>query len=1048
MSQQSVKVIDVTKSYIPGDPNAFPANMGFTGSEDSPFQSSPILPYEGYNFLPTNYGYKSYFGLTGVLGINALPSKPDWILVYQRKTLENFLIALTELGIYTKDSTVAGAWTQSIALAAPPGGTHTDWTWCVIGEVFYCYRQAGAAYYSISPYTVYWIPDDPVPGLAAIVDTIDNTATIPAGTYTYYVAYKENVTNYIAVHGEGISVTVPTLGDSVDFTWGEPLGVVAEYVMYRVDSLGAIVYQETNSTLESFTDTGAGWLTDTLPVAGAIQYAPYAVQTVTPNTLNMAGQLGIFKAGVRLGFWDSENSVGHSALDDKSDFVTSLETMANTGQKFDNLIGKIVTIKQMGDGFIIYATKCILYVERTISEAFMWRSWVVTGEAGIAYPKEVTTGQVDTEHYAWSSMGLIKITEKDYKILVPSVSDFLRESKDPVYPRLMQNRYLFLNLLSPDYIDGKVSFTTELVEPLSLSVSFGGALAELEAVDTPGCQKFNIITKIPDQIVVYKENSGSWSGFSFTTLGYPVGVDVPVYSARTRYYARIFGLSTEASMQIVPTEGLSAVVDTSVLATYQAGVNPGFYYNWDVPYSVDVVISSPYAIGIEAERNFAYVGSLEAFFANQLQSWYGTIRFFNQFIDEQIAQTGSEDSAPVVGSVVSPATIDADYAIFNALLTIGADYQNLFYALLPCALGEVQIEAETVGGIEYATIGLRQHVTQWRGFVLVSQASRVSSVLTSTGPDTWTHFLHLNWQKIPVTVDVDPCNGFVVTCANPALVANLTATITANGGILGLLIKDYTFRASMHITSFIQYALDGSSTPSGTPAPAQTFPASCPTDDDAMIFGTIFGGFNTANGSICGSTPTTPGAVFSGITDLITIPASSFLMQEGSPAPLYPTFYGALVYDLHIEKWGKLKAQYKELLDYSPINNISSGTIPYEVFGVEGALVNAAGFITSFDEAPTDSWIKYGKVGYFRQGFTDPEEIIVHFRRGSTGTIGIVTSIDGRSEDGALAENTTFTIAMEATHYGGYSGKWHGIKISGNYDIQYLEFRGHRKSRR
>ena len=66
---QRAQVIDITKSYLPGDPNAYVQSLVNTDREDGEEKTLPVLPYEGINFLPTAYGQKSYFGTNSTLTI-------------------------------------------------------------------------------------------------------------------------------------------------------------------------------------------------------------------------------------------------------------------------------------------------------------------------------------------------------------------------------------------------------------------------------------------------------------------------------------------------------------------------------------------------------------------------------------------------------------------------------------------------------------------------------------------------------------------------------------------------------------------------------------------------------------------------------------------------------------------------------------------------------------------------------------------------------------------------------------------------------------------
>lgn len=977
---QTTKVIDITKTYVPTDPNAFPENLGFNNREDYPNNANPILPYEGWNILPTSYGYKSFFGTNGKLGIDALPSRCDYILLYQKKTLENFLIALTEEGIYTKTTDTAGAWTHDVVITAPPTGTHYEWSWCVIGEVFYAYLQGGSSLYVISPYITYWIPADPVLDLAAVVDTVDNTATIPAGTYSYYVAYKETTTNHISVQGEGVTVTIPTLGDSVDLSWNPPAGNVASYIIYRVDSNGAVVYRDTGNTNLTFTDTGAGWTAGVMPLAGAIEYAAYAIQTRIPNTLNMAGQLGIFKAGVRLGFWDSENSIGHSGVDDKLDFVTSLKTLANTGQKFDNVTGKIVKCLQHGDGFIIYSTRSIVLVQRTTSGAFMWDSKVITGNAGIAYPKEVTMGQVDTIHYAWTSMGLLKIENGTFEVLVPQITDFLAENKNPIYLDLLQNRYLCLSMIDPAYIYGKVSFTEVTVPPTSYTFQY----AYENWINNPGtCTAFAQLMNIA-QIYSYAQNINNWDSLSKAAgVGYPINTDVPVYvfNARTSSY-------TVAGESLIP--------DISALVYRDLGL----------------------------KTEYIIVDELGGF----------TTANWGQRLD----------SLPGVHTITYNGHIDLMSACIDTINYWEAELHYLRYALQNQTFAPA---GDTIYGLFPWT---------FRAPNIHVEPDLLSGWMTSSIKQVAVAYTFSGDTKYRIAVfDIPECStnwGLSWSGTDPGgMMASFLSGV--NTYVINHTIDMFYRAAEFHTPLFYQYDLLGNPTLSATPgnaAPDLTLLCPLNSDPTSVVLNGVSMTPYLGTGVVC----SLDSAVSSGFEIFTTagsiiIPASSYLLQNGSAAPIYPIFEGALVYDMHLKKWGKFKGQYQTFLDYAPINNISTGIVPYEIFGIEAACLLSTGFIVAFDDAPSDSYLKYGKIGYTRGGMTEADEIVARFRQKSTGTLGLAVSIDGTNEDPDLLTTTVFTNVKDTVHYpDGVNGKWFAITLTGIFDLDYLEFTGHKTSRR
>lgn len=174
----------------------------------------------------------------------------------------------------------------------------------------------------------------------------------------------------------------------------------------------------------------------------------------------------------------------------------------------------------------------------------------------------------------------------------------------------------------------------------------------------------------------------------------------------------------------------------------------------------------------------------------------------------------------------------------------------------------------------------------------------------------------------------------------------------------------------------------------------------------------------------------------------VTIPAGTFLLEDGSPAPIYPTFYGAYVYDLHLKKWGKFDGEYKRLLDYSAINTYLPSQQSYTRFGIFGGILTADGKIRIFDEFPAVSQITYGKIGYYRQGMTSLEEVRVHHREFKTGSIKIESSVEGKLIDGAFTLEEPFVDSSSWIKKGGYSAKWHNVTVIGQFDLTYLEFRG------
>lgn len=333
---QTVKYVDLTRSYIPLDPNSFPDGLHIADMQEE--NRVPVMPIDGGNFLPTAYGYKSYFGTEVTLAVDDFLERVDWLLLFQNDSMNNFLIALCDSGIWYKAGSTSGAWTQAVVLPHNRDNplVHYKWTFCVLANVLYCYRENGANFY-----------------------TIESEVAAP-----------------------GISIN-----------------------------------------------------------------------TKTPSFLNMAAQKGIFSAGNRLGMWDSDDSISWSTLDDKENFTPDLETLAGF-MKLDQLVGRIVTIRAHGDDFIVYATKSIVHVQKQSESLFLWEPRAVLKDTGIAYPENMVASVPDTVHFAYTPVGLYKIENGSAEIIVPEITDFFRNRSEPKYLALSETRYLFVQIMDPDYVTG------------------------------------------------------------------------------------------------------------------------------------------------------------------------------------------------------------------------------------------------------------------------------------------------------------------------------------------------------------------------------------------------------------------------------------------------------------------------------------------------------------------------------------------------------------------------------------------------------------------
>ncbi len=325
------------------DPQQVEHNKSSEQQDTQAGRAEGVSCYEGYNFLPTMVGYKSFFGIRSKFPVPACPAgvKIDKIFIFETADLVNRVVVLSDTGVYSNLCNAADSpWVHDVTLVPPAEGIHNFWTTAIINNTLYMYRRGDPSYYKIVYTTV------------------------------------------------------------------------------------------------------------------------YAVVAVVPSFLNMAGQVGLYKAGGRLGFWDTAGSVAWSNFDDHADFTPSVRTLAGSAI-FVEVRGTITFIHACGDGFIIYSTNGIVQIDRNLANTFQWSPRVLMAGTGVAYPDQVAVASPDTTHYCYTSIGLHVVEGNKVDVIATLITDMLRESQDPVLLRLIENRYLFLQLIDPRMVYGLTEFEAE-----------------------------------------------------------------------------------------------------------------------------------------------------------------------------------------------------------------------------------------------------------------------------------------------------------------------------------------------------------------------------------------------------------------------------------------------------------------------------------------------------------------------------------------------------------------------------------------------------------
>lgn len=1005
---QALKLIDINRSYVPIDPNSFPESMHSTQAEDAPEGRIPVIPYDGYNFMPTAYGYMSYFGINSILNVDPLTElaspfdllRVDDVFLVQTPDLRNIMVALCEDGIYTKYAATSGAWDKVVSLTVPDPGVHKNYTKCVIGNEVY---------------------------------------------------------------------------------------------IYRANELNIWVMRDN----EAFVPTA-----------------------LTPSTnMNMAAQQGIFKAGGRLGIWDSANSIAWSDIDDKADFTPSLETGAGN-TIFQQIVGKIVNVIQHSNGFVIYCTRAIVHVRRTADANFFWASEAIFNDNGISYLNEVAQGQPDTTHYAYTTFGIVIIKNGQYEYIIPEVFSYLKEKRQPIYLRVLEGRFLFIQFLNTGYLLGIPNFSFEGVPASTLT--FKGASYTISHIEDNPCKAIR---------AAETQHEGA---YLYNTYGYLVTTDavtpgqVPIWEDHIASSIDLATLISWASSGSQESPGSVEYFSGVAFAQGSIAKIDGSGNEFFIP---AIARSLPLVSGYAAQEHTE--PNTKDFFAKQDMIWVYEARF-----DEQWKKAVKEK---VHDAVIKP-------AVFSSALS--GTSEKTTHTFGPFVDLSSFSEANKVYGIAEKSAWLQRSLTKVLYIDVVETVSYepISEVMLNPFLSTFTPPLpasisvqDMNIQAVagppgtvyssgttsffdPYLVDGSPFfYGGGGQCYPPGDVLNVgnsgstlsfawtsarptSLPLPGSGSGQACISFSTTLTAAGISDAALNNLYSGISIPLAVGDPdfpdtygnmVQTFAVTIRTVDidtcvhknlgftqiDGHGHYTLLGNFIVDDAipedpdyvDACDDDPTKShlGAIFNGVPvgdiplgceqqdptilsytftypdEIITFPASEFLMQDGSIEPIYPTFQGAFVYDLQYKKWGKCGQPHKLLLNYSPINSqAGDAPIPADIFNVNAGCLLEDGTIAIFDKYPADSIIKWGKIGYFRKGFTNCEEVRIQFRNSATGTVYVEGSLDGKNIEPAITQIRSFENVNQVLEGFSNSARWFNICITGIYDVKDLDFNGHKQGKR
>lgn len=187
----------------------------------------------------------------------------------------------------------------------------------------------------------------------------------------------------------------------------------------------------------------------------------------------------------------------------------------------------------------------------------------------------------------------------------------------------------------------------------------------------------------------------------------------------------------------------------------------------------------------------------------------------------------------------------------------------------------------------------------------------------------------------------------------------------------------------------------------------------------------------------------------------LTGPETVFLTQTGAPGQFFPTWDRVLIWDRFLQRWGTCDVPLSLFIDLSPINEVTYDPVgddfttrfTYDNFLSRLGAVLESGVTTMWDDAPEDSYLVYGKIGWRRSMMTMMQEIFLEFAENPNANIILESSLDRRTLDPYNMRSEPIVRAGH-TMYATISARWFNIIVRGSrYHLTGLEFQGTEESR-
>ena len=1033
---QKPQIIDITRSYVPGDPNAFPENLISTQSQDGEEKAPPVSPFEGYNFMPTPYGYKSYFGTTARLNVPVVPARAQFILSYQSGEYVNNLIALCEDGIWIIDPT-------SSANTWKPVVTHTfntavfeEWTWCIIENSLYCYKQGHANVYHTSD--VNDVPNGLGISIVATTPTFLNMAgqmgIFKAGTRLGFWDSANSVSWSSNLDLNDVTPSLENLAGNTIFG-----AVIGRITHIREHGEGFIIYSTKSIVGVSF-DASSNMLWDSHTISNVCGVA--VGREVTQGSSN-SEHFAYTTAGMyRIG--------GYNGLTKQHEFQQVAIELSDLLKEYqlpvylDCMEGRYLYLHCIDDRYI----DGIVSFENGYVGSYKTRiDWYIPSNTDAAPTQVLTLGQfLDMIMQELGGITPSKHTRTDNRKWIPLFNVTLDQMMSGYQAHWERNK-------PGQNIGSRLPYETEeptLAAAIATATFNASYINSKLSPDIPASppdayrvgnlRGFTNVRAFPDapladyylnNLMLSYDQQSEWDDFTAHQSANIDGILSTSSIVTTTYVSStpaeassnssvVLGsfLTGEGNQEWLTTEGPTQFAAKEII------LRKTFNKKCEITENVATNASS---VLVNAAAWSATVGFVTGTSEPSSPTWGTTAVTWGTA--EAVSNVSAADVHNVALSMLKGFTVSswkysAPFGYFRWTWSV---YTPMIYAGIATCKVEIW-EITDVNGYNmtpilkstqynagaHGGVGAINAISSYYNITKTVSTYYSKNIVPTAGGYSQYRAVITRWDLLEPVV----YGGWKLILSVPA--EAMTPKVWNN---------HYPEDRGDRIQQYSKYAgLAG-----------------------ADLYNSIIADYNVyiANYNKSLQEPIGNGLVgYSGekIVSkpyIFTYPGATFLLQTGSPVAVYPEFKGAFVFDLSLKKWGKLKADYNIVFPFSALNSTDSGVIPYDNFGMNcGILLSADRSISLLDAKPADSWIKYGKIGYYRLGMTIVHEVKAMFRSLSSGSLTIDSSLDGRNVDLPVKYKQSFDMVSACTVYPDVNGRWHTVKIEGNYDLQYLEVRG------